>query len=112
MNDLKDIAEITLKHFGADITVTEQYKRIEKKLNELEDLRKENTIQTQFRGGGYYVTQTGLKTPHVFNNIKDAVDKLYSLKANCEGDIGMLLISGGTQLFIAAERKLDREEEK
>ena len=43
MNDLKDIAEITLKHFGADLTCTEQYKRIEKKLAELEDLQAKET---------------------------------------------------------------------
>jgi RNAse (barnase) inhibitor barstar len=43
MNDLKDIAEITQKHFGADLTCTEQYKRIEKKLNELETLQNEKT---------------------------------------------------------------------
>ena len=47
-----------------------------------------------------------------FDNIKKAVDKLYSFKGNHEYDRGILACIGGDQIFIVAERKLDWSDEE
>ena len=85
---------------------------IEQALTELERLQKKETYLNQFKNSKYVVIQDSVAKGYEFDNIKEAVDKLYSLKANNEDDIGVLGCVGGDKVFMIAERKLDWSDEE
>jgi hypothetical protein len=78
-------------------------------LTELERLQKR---QEQFKNSKYVVIQDSVAKGFEYNDIKEAVDKLYLLKGNHEYDMGVLACVGGEQVFMIAERKLDWSDEK
>ena len=85
------------------------YIHVKEALTELERLQKR---QKQFKNSKYVVIQDSVAKGYEFTDIKEAVDKLYSLKGNHEYDMGVLACVGGEQVFMIAERKLDWSDEK
>jgi hypothetical protein len=79
---------------------------------ELKRLQKKETYQNQFKNSKYVVIQDSVAKGFEFTDIKEAVDKLYSLKGNHEYDMGILACVIVDKVFMIAERKLDWSDEK
>ena len=82
----------------------ENWQECEKQIKELQ---KKVVYQEQYKNSKYVVIQDSVAKGFEFDNIKEAVDKLYSLKGNHEYDMGILACVGGDKAFMIAERKLD-----
>jgi ABC-type Fe3+-citrate transport system substrate-binding protein len=80
---------------------------LDKVLPELERLEKKEKYLNQFKNSKYVVIQDSVAKGFEFHNIKEAVEKLYTLKGNHEYDIGVLACVGGEQVFIIAELTLE-----
>jgi len=106
-----DIDKLRMAYKGWGID-KEDAKIIEQSIIELERLQKKVAYQEQYKNSKYVVIQDSVAKGFEFTDIKEAVDKLYSLKANCEYDIAMLFAIGGDKVFVIAERKLDWSDEK
>ena len=89
-----------------------EYKIIEQAITDYERLLKKETYQNQFKNSRYVVIQDSVAKGFEFDDIREAVDKLYSLKGTHKYDMGVLACVGGEQVFMIAERKLDWSEEK
>ncbi len=127
MNDIKNVREDleelklrAIKHcrdsdyanLYCEEVVEVLFETVEQSINELERLQKKEIYINQFKNSKYVVIQDSVAKGFEFDNIKEAVDKLYSLKGKHEYDIGVLACVGGEQVFMIAERKLDWSDEK